>query len=470
MDDPSRSAAASTACILVVDDQADVREALRMLLKLGGYAMVGAACPEEAMQRIDAEDVAAVLVDMNYSRDTTSGEEGLTLIAQITERRPELPVIAMTAWANIELAVRAMRVGAADFIEKPWQNARVLRVLEGRISLDRSRRNERRLGQAQALLLDDDAAGFVAESAVMRRLMEDLARIANTDASVLLLGENGTGKTVIAHRLHRASPRREQSFVRVDIGGVAPTLFEAEFFGHVRGAYTDARQDRAGRFELADKGTLFLDEIGNLPLDLQPKLLRAIEDGEFERLGTSRTQRADVRMIAATNADLDAEVAAGRFRQDLLYRLNTFQMHVPPLRDRREDILLLARHYLTTACQRYRRPLPALGSSVERALLEYSWPGNVRELSHAMERAALLGGEGRLTAEDLRLSPVASRVESPRQPLPLMRLDEAETALLRNALERHRGNLQQAAEQLGITRQSLYRRMEKHGLRGRDEA
>lgn len=468
MDDSSRSASTPPTCILVVDDQADVREALRMLLKLAGYAMAGAASPEEALARLETEDIAAMLVDMNYSRDTTSGEEGLSLIAQIAARRPDLPVIAMTAWANIELAVQAMRVGAADFIEKPWQNARVLSVLEARISLNRSRRNERRLGQTQALLLDEAGAGFVAESTVMRCLMDDLARIANSDATVLLLGENGTGKSLIAHRLHQGSPRRERPFVRVDIGGLAPTLFEAEFFGHVRGAYTDARQDRAGRFELADGGTLFLDEIGNLPLEQQPKLLRAIEDGEFERLGASRTQRADVRIIAATNADLTAEVATGRFRQDLLYRLNTFQVQVPPLRERRDDIVLLARHYLAAACQRYRRPLPALGGDVERALLDYPWPGNVRELAHAMERAALLGGESRLTAADLRLYPAGHLPAPERPPLERMRLDEAEMMVLRGALERHRGNLQRAADQLGITRQSLYRRMEKHGLRSDD--
>lgn len=434
-----------------------------MLLKVAGHGMIGVASPDEALACLESEEFAAVLVDMNYSRDTTSGKEGLALITQIADRWPGLPVIAMTAWASIELAVEAMRIGAADFIEKPWQNARVLSVLEARIALDRSRRSERRLGETQALLLDEADAGFVAESAVMRRLMADLARIADSDASVLLLGENGTGKSVIAHRLHQGSPRRERPFVKVDIGGLAPTLFESELFGHVRGAYTDARQDRVGRFELADAGTLFLDEIGNLPMEQQPKLLRAIEDGEFERLGASRTQRVDVRIIAATNVDLTAEVAAGRFRQDLLYRLNTFQVQVPPLRERGDDILPLARYYLAVACRRYRRSLPTLGGDVERTLLDYAWPGNVRELAHAMERAALLGGERQLTAVDLRLHPAAQRPA-----LEQMKLEDAEAFLLRDALERHRGNLQRAADQLGITRQSLYRRMEKHGLRGDD--
>ncbi|UYK75931.1 sigma 54-interacting transcriptional regulator [Xanthomonas sacchari] len=277
--------------ILVVDDQADVREALRMLLKSAGYGMVGAESPELALACLRGDAFAAVLVDMNYARDTTSGAEGLALIAQIAAQWPGLPVIAMTAWASIELAVAAMREGAVDFIEKPWQNARVLAVLESRIALDRSRRAAQRLGEAQSLLLQDGAAGFVAESAPMQQLVEDLLRIAGSGANVLLLGENGTGKSLLAQLLHQWSPRRTQAFVKVNIGGLAPTLFEAELFGHVRGAYTDARQDRAGRFELADGGTLFLDEIGNLPLQQQPKLLRAIEDGEFERLGSSRTQR-----------------------------------------------------------------------------------------------------------------------------------------------------------------------------------
>ncbi|MBN6103049.1 sigma-54-dependent Fis family transcriptional regulator [Xanthomonas sp. CFBP 8703] len=451
--------------ILVVDDQADVREALRMLLKSAGYGMVGAESPELALACLRGDDFAAVLVDMNYARDTTSGAEGLALIAQIAAQWPGLPVIAMTAWASIELAVAAMRDGAVDFIEKPWQNARVLAVLDSRIALDRSRRNAQRLGEAQALLLQDGAAGFVAESAPMQRLVEDLLRIAGSGANVLLLGENGTGKSLLAQLLHQWSPRRAQAFVKVNIGGLAPTLFEAELFGHVRGAYTDARQDRAGRFELADGGTLFLDEIGNLPLQQQPKLLRAIEDGEFERLGSSRTQRVDVRIVAATNADLDAEVAAGNFRQDLLYRLNTFQLRVPPLRERGADILPLARHYLAAACTRYRRPLPALARDAERALLGYAWPGNVRELAHAMERAALLADGATLGSDDLRLQPAATAAPALSTQLTL---EEAEALLLRQALAQQQGNLQRAADQLGITRQSLYRRLGKHGLRSDD--
>jgi DNA-binding NtrC family response regulator len=357
--------------------------------------------------------------------------------------------------------VEAIREGAVDFVEKPWKNARLLSVLESRIALRRSENDVRRLSKAQALLLDEGDV-FVAESQAMRRLMDDVSRIAKSDAAVLLLGENGTGKSVLAKRIHRLSPRRERPFVKVDIGGLAPTLFEAELFGHVKGAYTDARQDRAGRFETADGGTLFLDEIGNLPLEQQPKLLRVLEDGEFERLGASRTQRVDVRVVAATNADLDTEVNAGRFREDLLYRLSVFPLRLPPLRERRDDIVPLARHYLAAASRRYRRDSPILDSSVERALLDHPWPGNVRELAHAMERAALLGAE-RVSADDLRLR----RSTKPRS-MEDMTLDDAEAMLLRVALDRHDGNLLRTAEHLGITRQRLYRRLEKHGLQ-RDE-
>ncbi|UPG92625.1 sigma-54-dependent transcriptional regulator [Luteibacter aegosomatissinici] len=447
--------------ILVVDDQEAVRDAVRLLLKHAGYRTSEAATPEAALAMAQGDDVAAVLVDMNYGKDTTSGEEGLALIRDLASLKPGVPVIAMTAWASIELAVEAMREGAADFIEKPWQNARLLSVLESRITLSRRERDVRRLSEAQALLLDDGEV-FVAESPAMRRLMEDVARIAMSDAAVLLLGENGTGKSVLAKRIHQLSPRRRQAFVKVDIGGLAPTLFEAELFGHVKGAYTDARQDRAGRFETADGGTLFLDEIGNLPLEQQPKLLRVLEEGEFERLGASRTQRVDVRVVAATNADLDAAVEAGRFREDLLYRLSVFPLRLPALRERRDDIVPLARHYLATASRRYRREPPVMDAAVERAMLEHAWPGNVRELAHAMERAALLGGD-RMHASDLRLRKAAKS-----RGMEDMTLEDAEAMMLRVAIDRHDGNLMRAAEHLGITRQRLYRRLEKYGLQ-RDE-
>lgn len=453
------------ATVLVVDDQDDIREAMRLLLLGAGYRFVGAASPEEALQRMEeagASEFAAALVDMNYRRDTTSGEEGLALIEAMHTRQPRLPVIAMTAWASVGLAVEAMHRGSVDFIEKPWQNARVLSVLQSRVALERSDRRAAQLSAAQSLTLQEAGDGFISASPAMRKVLEDLVRMADSDANVLLLGENGTGKSHIAQLIHRWSPRRDQPFVKVNLGGMAPTLFEAEMFGHVRGAYTDAREERIGRFELADGGSLFLDEIGNLPLEQQPKLLRAIEDGELERLGSSRTLRVNVRIIAATNSNLDEEVAAGRFRQDLLYRLDTFHVRLPALRERHEDILPIARLYLQRACTRYGRPLPTIGADAERTLLHYRWPGNVRELAHAMERAALLADTPVLSAADLRLQsgdrPLSGEVDG-------MTLEQAEAWLLKRVLSATNGNLQRCAEQLGITRQSLYRRLHKHGLR-----
>ncbi|WP_329892336.1 sigma-54 dependent transcriptional regulator [Stenotrophomonas sp. SMYL11] len=455
------------APVLIVDDDRDVREALQLLLKVSGYTSVGADSPASALARLQEMSFQAALVDMNYSRDTTSGGEGLTLIAEMVRLRPTLPLIAMTAWANIQMAVEAMRSGATDFIEKPWQNARVLAVLEAVIAAARVRGN---VGAAIDDLRLPDDAGVIAESASMRRVLDELHAVAGSDASILLLGENGTGKTLLASRLHGASRRAKAPFVRVDVGGLAPTLFESEMFGHVRGAFTDARKDRVGRFEMADGGTLFLDEIGNLPLEQQPKLLRAIEDGQFEKLGTSLTRRVDVRLVSATNASLRDLVDEGRFRRDLLYRLNTIEIHIPALRERSEDILPLARKSLEHSCRRYNTPALPFSAAAERALREHTWPGNVRELEHAMERVALLARGPRVEVEDLRLTPAQSA------PPPLasgalggITLESAELLLLRQALQTSGGNLQSAAEQLGITRQSLYRRLEKHGLRGGDD-
>ncbi len=372
-------------------------------------------------------------------------------------------MVVMTAWGNVPLAVEAMRRGAADFIEKPWDNTRLIRVLGAQIALGESLRRQRRLEAENALLRGDEGGELIAESAPMRRVLEMIARIAPSDANVLVLGENGTGKGVIAQRIHALSPRSDRSLVKVNMGGIAESVFESEMFGHVRGAYTDAKGERIGRFELADGGTLFLDEVGNVPASQQPKLLRVLEDGEFERLGSSRTQHADVRLVSATNADLDAEVAAGRFRKDLLYRLNTLEVRLPPLRERRDDILPLARAFLARSAARHGRDPLHLAASAERALLAWSWPGNVRELQHLMERAALLAEHDRVSAAALRFGAPGEADGSAG--FDAMTLDQVEAVLVRRALERHDGNLQQAADALGVTRQTLYRRMEKHGLR-----
>ena len=451
----------SNPTVLLADDQADVREALRLLLKSEGIASVGVADPAQALEAVRRREFACALIDCNYSRDTTSGEEGLELLERLRQQAPELPVVTMTAWGNVPLTVEAMRRGAGDFIEKPWDNARLLSVLRAQIALGESARRQRRLEAENALLRGESSDDFIAESPAMRQVLALVARIAPSDANVLVLGENGTGKGVIARQLHAQSRRAAKTLVKVNMGGIAENVFESEMFGHVRGAYTDAKSERIGRFELADGGTLFLDEVGNVPPSQQPKLLRVLEDGEFERLGSSRTQSVDVRLVSATNADLGADVAAGRFRKDLLYRLNTLEVRLPALRERAQDILPLARAFLLRSGQRYGRDGLQLAPSAERALMEWHWPGNVRELQHLMERAALL-------AEHDQVSAAALAFGAPQEPakgLEGMTLEQAEGWLVKRAMERHDGNLQHAADALGITRQSLYRRLEKHELR-----
>ncbi|HEX7341242.1 MAG TPA: sigma-54 dependent transcriptional regulator [Rhodanobacteraceae bacterium] len=451
------------SAVLIADDQADVREALRLLLKAEGMASVAVDSPLAALTALRQRAFACALIDLNYTRDTTSGEEGLTLLGHLREQAPELPVVVMTAWGNVPLAVQAMQAGAADFIEKPWDNTRLVRVLHAQIKLAQGARREQRLVAENALLRGEVAADFIAEAPAMRRVMDVIARVAPSDANVLVLGENGTGKGVIAERLHALSPRATASLVKVNMGGINENVFESEMFGHVKGAYTDAKGERIGRFELADGGTLFLDEVGNVPVSQQPKLLRVLEDRQFERLGSSRTQNVDVRLVSATNADLEAEVAAGRFRKDLLYRLNTLEIRLPPLRERREDIVPLARSFLQRHARRYGRDGLHLSAAAERALMAWRWPGNVRELQHLMERAALLAEHDEVGEAALSFGPAVAA--SAAVDLSAMTLDQAEAWLVERALARCDGNLQRTADALGITRQTLYRRLEKHGLR-----
>jgi DNA-binding NtrC family response regulator len=451
----------TTTTVLLADDQPDVREALRLLLKAEGIASVGVDGPSAAIECVRRREFDCALIDLNYTRDTTSGEEGLELLERLRQLAPDLPVVVMTAWGNVPLAVEAMRHGAADFIEKPWDNARLASIVRAQAALARGARKQHRLEAAHALLRDEGAGDFIAESPAMRQVTTTIARIARSDANVLVLGENGTGKGIVAQRLHDLSTRATQPFIKVNMGGIAESVFESEMFGHVRGAYTDAKSERIGRFELADGGTIFLDEVGNVPASQQPKLLRVLEDGEFERLGSSRTQHADVRLISATNADLAADVAAGRFRRDLLYRLNTLEIVLPPLRDRLDDIVPLARASLARSALRYGRAGLRLAPSAERVLQAYAWPGNVRELSHLMERAALLADRDEIDAASLSFSAQAQTEGNFER----MTLEQAELSLVQRAVARHDGNLQRAADALGITRQALYRRLEKHGLR-----
>lgn len=451
--------------ILIADDQRDVLEALRFLLKAEGMPSVQAMHPDGVIEILKRQSVSVVLMDLNYTRDTTSGQEGLDLLERIRALDAELPVVVMTAWGTIDIAVEAMRRGGNDFVEKPWDNARLLSILRNQAALGATRRRALKLERENEILRGTERGDFIAESAAMRPVLDMISRVGPTEANILVLGENGTGKGLIADLLHQNSRRADKPLIKVNMGGIAEPVFESEMFGHVRGAFTDAKVDRIGRFELADGGTLFLDEIGNIPTSQQPKLLRVLEDGEFERLGSSRTSKANVRLISATNADLADDVAKGRFRKDLLFRLNTVELRLPALRERREDILPLARRLLQRFGQRYQREGVRLAPSAERALLGYAWPGNVRELSHVIERAVLMSRADEIGDLDFSFAP-ARPSESE---LDHLTLDAAEEMLVRRAMIRAEGNVQRASDLLGLSRAALYRRLEKFGIRGPGE-
>ncbi len=450
-----------TARILIADDQADVLEALRLLLKPEGFHVESANSPRGVLAAAASGEYDVALIDLNYTRDTTSGEEGLDLLARIQAIDPNLAVVVMTAWHSIELAVEAMRRGARDFVQKPWENARLLSILRNQAELAAALRRTQRLEAENRALHPDAGPPMIAESGAMQPVLELIARVGPSDANVLITGEPGTGKEVAARRLHAISARSARPMVTVNAAGLAEGVFESELFGHVRGAFTDARMDRVGRFELADQGTLFLDEIANVPLNLQAKLLRVLESGEMERVGSSKTRQVDVRVISATNANLAEEVASGRFREDLLFRLNTIEIHLPPLRERREDIPALAAHFLDAHARRYRKALEGFDPQAVQALLDYSWPGNVRELNHVVERAVLLAREHVIRPGDLALR-AAAPGSTPR--LDEMSLEEVEAFLIKKALARHNGNVSHAAAALGLSRSALYRRLERYGL------
>ena len=442
--------------VLIADDQPDILEALRLLLKPEGLAVDTASSPGAVIRAVGARELDLVLIDLNYSRDTTSGAEGLDLLEQLHAYDATLPVVVMTAWATIDVVVDAMRRGARDFVQKPWDNARLLAIVRNQLALGRALRRSRDL--EGTLAGDGGGSQIVAESPAMRPVMEMIRRVAPSDANVLVRGANGTGKGVVARAIHAASRRASRPLVSVNAGGLAETVFESELFGHVRGAFTDAKADRIGRFELADGGTLFLDEIANVPIAQQAKLLRVVESGEFERVGSSQTRRVDVRLVAATNADLEAEVAAGRFRQDLLFRINTVEIRLPSLSDRREDIPLLAGSFLRDRAAKYRKAISGFAPDAMQAMLDHSWPGNVRELEHVVERAVLMANGTSIGRADLGLqTPSEQRIDD-------MSLEDVEALLIRKALKRFEGNVSRAAEALGLSRSALYRRIQRFGL------
>jgi len=457
---PPPPASPTPPLILIADDQTDIVEALRLLLKSEGYRTATAHVPEGIPALLAKEQADAALIDLNYTRDTTSGREGLDLLSRIRALDPTLPVIVMTAWGSVDKAVEAMRLGARDFIEKPWDNTRLLTTLRTQIELGRALRVNQRLEQEHQLIRRTGLPDLVAESAPMQPVRELMERVAPSDADILITGEHGTGKEVVARWIHAASNRRDKSLVVVNLGGLAEGVFESELFGHVKGAFTDARADRAGRFELAHEGTLFLDEIANLTIPQQARLLRVVQTGEMERVGSSQMRQVDVRMISATNADLRVEVAAGRFREDLLFRLNTIEIRLPPLRDRPADIVPLAHYFLVRHAARYGKQRTGFADAALAALRAHHWPGNVRELDHAVERAVLLARSPQLQPEDLALTETAPATP----PSSAQSLEDLERDAIRQALARHDGNVGQAAQSLGLSRSALYRRIQRYGL------
>lgn len=457
--------------ILVIDDDAGILSSIELLLRMEGYDVTLETQASQLMQHLTNQPFDLVLMDMNFQKDTTSGKEGLQLLDELKKFDDCLPAVAMTGWGSVDIIVDAMRAGAADFIQKPWDNERLLSIVQQQIELSRAKRSGNCLREENKLLRlarnDDMDSEWVVHSQSMKQLLAMVQVVAGTDTSVLILGENGTGKSLLARHIHQLSLRKESSMVEVNMGCINEHLFESEMFGHVKGAFTDARENRIGRFELADKGTLFLDEIGNLPLSQQIKLLRVLEERQFERVGSSRTQKTNCRIIAATNTDLEKAVADGVFRQDLLYRLNVIQLHLPPLRDRREDIETLTERFLARYARKYNKPVPVLGSSALHALHQYHWPGNIRELSHLIERAVLLCRHHRIEAEDLCLpgNPVSAGcvVESlvAETGGDTLTLAEVEKSLLLKRLHQHEGNAIKAADSLGLSRSAFYRRLDK---------
>ena len=446
--------------ILIADDQPDILQALRFLLKAEGFAVDTVSSPGGVLSAIERKDYDVVLMDLNYTRDTTSGREGFDLLSRIRLLDATLPVVVMTAYSSVEGAVEAMRGGARDYVEKPWDNARLVATLKTQVELGKALRKSLRLESENQSLRREGVPDMVAESPAMRAVMRLMERVGPSEANAVILGEHGTGKEVAARWLHAASARAQRPMITVNVGGLSEGVFESELFGHLKGAFTDAKADRIGRFELADGGTLLLDEIANITLGQQAKLLRVLQIGELERVGSSKTRKVDVRVLSATNADLRAEVAAGRFREDLLYRLNTIEIRLPALRDRREDIPLLATTFLRRHATRYRKPITGFSPAAMQALLSYIWPGNVRELDHTIERAVLLTDQAEIDPADLSLMPPSDGAAQ----LEAMTLEDVERLLVQKALARSGGSVSDAAKALGLSRSALYRRLERFGM------
>lgn len=447
-------------CVLIADDQEDVLKALRILLKGEGFDVATTSSPAGLLSRVEKADFDAVLMDLNYTRDTTSGMEGMELLARLRSLDDTLPVLVMTAWSSVEGAVEAMRRGARDYVEKPWDNARLVTTPRTQVELGRALRRGQLLADENRLLRGKDMPDLIANSKAMEPVLRIMERVGPSEANVLIMGEHGTGKEVVARSLHAVSERAKNTLVAVNAGGFSEGVFESELFGHVKGAFTDAKTDRIGCFELAHRGTLFLDEIANIPLRQQAKLLRVLETGELQRVGSSKIRCVDVRILSATNASLADVMVAGDFREDLLYRLNTVEIRLPPLRERKEDILTLALHFLRQQRSRYGREVEGFAADAAEALLSHPWPGNVRELEHTVERAILMARGERIGAQDLGLR---TRGDTDFR-MDDLTLAQAERILVERALGRNEGNVSRAARDLGLSRSALYRRLERYGL------
>jgi two-component system response regulator HydG len=451
--------------ILIVDDDEDVLLAAKMLLKKHAHQVTIEKNPNKIPFLLNNDSFDVILLDMNFSKDTTSGKEGFYWLSQIVERDPKAVVILITAFGDVEMAVRALKDGATDFVLKPWQNEKLLATISAAIKLKRSYNEVDTLKKAKKQLQDDSNQPFRAilgKSSAIRKVFDIIEKVAGTDANVLILGENGTGKELVARALHQKSLRKDSVFIGVDMGAITETLFESELFGHKKGSFTDAKDDRAGRFEVANAGTLFLDEIGNLSLPLQSKLLTVLQNRQITRIGANKPIAIDIRLICATNMPIYDMVKNGEFRQDLLYRINTVELHLPPLRERQEDIPLLAEHFLSMYCKKYRKITKTFSANTLKRLEKYSWPGNVRELQHAIERAVIMTDNSNLTPEDfffLSGNPQAEDINVENY-----NLESVEKSVIQKAINKHSGNISKAAKELGLTRASLYRRLEKHGL------
>lgn len=453
--------------ILIADDDPDVISTLTYLLETEGYRVSASNSPNEAASKLKNTSFNLLLADLNYSKDTTSGVEGLELVKQIRTLDEQLPIVVMTAWGSIETAVEAIKNGAADFIQKPWENERLLSVISNQIRLQKAERQTKKLTEENQLLrsqLNPEQIRLISQSPAMSELMRQLEQVAQSDANILFTGENGTGKSFLAQQVHKLSGRNDQVLISVNMGSITETLFESEMFGHVRGAFTDARETRIGRFELADNGTLFLDEVGNTPYSQQSKLLRVLEDHHFEKIGSSVTQKSDFRLICATNCDLDAAVKAGEFRKDLFYRINTVTIKIPLLRERLEDILALAEFFLEIQSHKYNKRDITLSEAAKQALINYSWPGNIRELSHVLERATILCSDQEISSQELGISQEANISQPPHRTSTDMSLDEIEKAVIGDRIKQHDGNNGEAAKSLGLTKSAFYRHLKKHGL------